>query len=47
MVLHALLEAVGFLLVVTAAYLVSLPLALFVAGVGLVLAANVTAGRRS
>jgi hypothetical protein len=46
-VLHTLLEAVGFVLVVAAAYFVALPLALFVAGVGLILVANVTSSRRS
>lgn len=38
--LATLLEVVGFLLLVAAAYLVSLPLALFVAGAGLVIAAQ-------
>lgn len=44
--LSTLLEAVGFLFVVAAAYFVALPLALFVAGCGLILAANVSAARR-
>lgn len=44
--LSTLLEAVGFLLVVAAAYFVALPLALFVGGSGLILAANVSAARR-
>ena len=45
-VLATLLEIVGFLLVVAAAFLVSLPLALLVAGVGLLLAALVLEPRR-
>lgn len=45
--LNTLLEIAGFGLVVAAAYLVALPLALLVAGAGLILAANVNAGRRS
>lgn len=44
--LATLLEILGFLLVVTAALLVSLPLALLVAGVGLLLAALVLEPRR-
>lgn len=44
--LSTLLELVGFALVVAAAYLVALPLALLVAGVGLVLAAQVLPGRK-
>lgn len=43
--LSAILEAVGFLLVVAAAYLIALPLALFVGGAGLILAANVRDAR--
>jgi hypothetical protein len=38
-VLSTLLEAVGFVLIVAAAYLVSLPLALLVGGAGLIVAA--------
>jgi hypothetical protein len=45
-VLNTLLELLGFALVVAAAYLVSLPLALLVAGVGLILVANVLPERR-
>ena len=45
--LNTLLEVVGFGLVVAAAYFVALPLALLVAGAGLILAANVSAGRRA
>lgn len=41
-----LLELVGFGLVVAAAYLVALPLALLVGGLGLILGANVSAARR-
>lgn len=44
--LSAILELVGFCLVVAAAYLVALPLALLVGGSGLILAANVSAARR-
>lgn len=44
--LATLLEVLGFGLVVAAAYLVSLPLALLVAGVGLLLAAFVLEPRR-
>lgn len=44
--LATLLEIAGFLLVVAAAYLVSLPLALLVAGVGLIVAAVVLEPRR-
>lgn len=44
--LNTLLEVLGFCCVVAAAYLVALPLALLVGGVGLILAANV-ADRRS
>ena len=43
--LSTLLEVLGFALVVAAAYLVAVPLALLVAGVGLILAANVSARR--
>ena len=43
--LGTLLEIVGFLLVVAAAYLVSLPLALLVAGVGLIVGAQAFARR--
>lgn len=43
--LSTLLEVLGFLLVVAAAYLVATPLALLVAGLGLILAANVSARR--
>ena len=39
-VLSTLLESVGFALVVAAAYCVAVPLALLVAGLGLVLAAQ-------
>jgi hypothetical protein len=39
-VLATLLELVGFALIVAAAYLLSLPLALFVAGVGLLAASR-------
>ena len=39
-VLATLLEVVGFVLVVAAAYLVSVPLALLVAGLGLLIAAG-------
>lgn len=39
--LSTLLEIVGFVLVVAAAYLVALPLALLVAGVGLIAGAQV------
>lgn len=45
--LSTLLELAGFALVVAAAYLVSLPLALLVAGVGLVLVAQVVPTRRA
>lgn len=44
--LATLLEVAGFALVVAAAYLVALPLALLVAGVGLLLAALVLEPRR-
>ena len=44
--LATLLEILGFVLVVAAAYLVSLPLALLAAGVGLLLAALVLEPRR-
>ena len=44
-VLNTILELLGFALVVAAAYLVAVPLALLVAGVGLILAANVSARR--
>lgn len=43
----AILEAIGFALVVAAAYLVALPLALLTAGIGLILAANLIAARRA
>lgn len=46
-VLATVLEMVGFLLVVAAAYFVSLPLALLVAGVGLIVGVNVLTTRRS
>lgn len=45
-VLATLLELVGFALVVAAAYLVALPLALLVAGVGLVVGAQVMPARK-
>jgi hypothetical protein len=45
-VLATLLEVLGFLLVIAAAYLVSLSLALLVAGAGLILAALVLEPRR-
>jgi hypothetical protein len=44
-VLSTLLEAVGFALIVSAAYFVAMPLALLVAGVGLIYVANVAAVR--
>lgn len=43
--LSTLLELTGFVLVVAAAYLISLPLALLVAGIGLVLGAQVLSPR--
>lgn len=43
--LSTLLEILGFLLVVAAAYLVSLPLALMVAGLGLIVGAQSIAAR--
>lgn len=46
-VLSTLLEVLGFGLVVAAAYLVALPLALFVAGLGLIVTANVSDRRSS
>jgi hypothetical protein len=45
-VLATLLEILGFLLVVAAAYMVSLPLALLVAGAGLIVGAQVVSPRR-
>jgi hypothetical protein len=45
-VLATLLEIIGFLLVIAAAYLVSLPLALLVAGVGLIVGVNLLTTRR-